>query len=35
MIIIATKDIVTWPARDPKKSKKMLGNFTFTANQIA
>lgn len=31
VIIIATKDIVTWPSRDPKKVK-MLGNFTFTAN---
>ncbi|MBX9886676.1 MAG: hypothetical protein K2Y30_01925 [Flavobacteriaceae bacterium] len=31
VIIIATKDIVSWPSRDPKKVK-MLGNFTFTAN---
>lgn len=31
VIIIATKDIVSWPARDSKKVK-MLGNFTFTAN---
>lgn len=31
VIIIATKDIVTWPVRDSKKVK-MNGNFTFTAN---
>lgn len=31
VIIIATKDILTWPARDPKKVK-MLGNFGLTAN---
>lgn len=31
VIIIATKDILTWPSRDPKKVK-MLGNFTFKAN---